>query len=654
MLGEKIREHREWISQHSLDLIEKRRRLKAEKNASRTRGARADAEDQYRTAGKDVKKSLKKDREEFTNGLAQRAEEAAAGGHMRILYQTTKTLVGKYGKAEVPVKDQEGKTIFGKEAQAKRWEEHFNSLLNRPPPSNPPNILPARNDLPICCDAPSKKEIIDAINKLKKGKAAGPDQIPPEALKADASVTADLLFPLFAKIWNDGEFPKDWKEGHLVKLPKRGDLSNCNNYRGITLLSIPGKVFNRIILERVKTATDPQLRDQQAGFRKNRSTTDQIAALRIIVEQSLEWNSQLIVNFLDYEKAFDSIDRATLWKILRHNGIPEKMVHLIKSMYEGTSCRVVHDGQLTDSFDIKTGVRQGCLLSPFLFILAIDWLMKETTRGRRNGIQWTPWTQLDDLDFADDLALLSHTREQMQEKTSVLNSLSRSVGLRIHPGKSKVLKIVSASKEQVEIEGNALEDVESFCYLGSIIDRDGGTTAEIKSRIGKAQAAFTSLNKLWRTRDISLRTKLRIFNSNVKSVLLYGCETWNASQTCIKRIQVFINKCLRRLLKIRWTDKVTNEEVFRRTGQGPVGVEVGKRRWRWIGHTLRKPGCTTRKVLDWNPQGKRSRGRPRGTWRRVTENDVQRSGKTWNSVKKLAQDRERWRVFVRGLYPDPG
>ena len=365
-------------------------------------------------------------------------------------------------------------------------------------------------------------------------------------------------------------------------------------------------------------------------------------------------NSQLIVNFLDYEKAFDSIDRATLWKILRHNGIPEKMVHLIKSMYEGTSCRVVHDGQLTDSFDIKTGVRQGCLLSPFLFILAIDWLMKETTRGRRNGIQWTPWTQLDDLDFADDLALLSHTREQMQEKTSVLNSLSRSVGLRIHPGKSKVLKIVSASKEQVEIEGNALEDVESFCYLGSIIDRDGGTTAEIKSRIGKAQAAFTSLNKLWRTRDISLRTKLRIFNSNVKSVLLYGCETWNASQTCIKRIQVFINKCLRMLLKIRWTDKVTNEEVFRRTGQGPVGVEVGKRRWRWIGHTLRKPGSTTRKVMDWNPQGKRSRGRPRGTWRRVTENDVQRSGMTWNSVKKLAQDRERWRVFVRGLYPDPG
>ena len=373
------------------------------------------------------------------------------------------------------------------------------------------------------------------------------------------------------------------------------------------------------------------------------------------MEQSLEWNSQLIVNFLDYEKAFDSIDRATLWKILRHHGIPQKLVNLIKSMYEGTSCRVIHDGQLTDSFDIKTGVRQGCLLSPFLFILAVDWLMKETTRGHRNGIQWTPWTQLDDLDFADDLALLSHTQEQMQAKTSILNSLSESVGLRIHTGKSKVLRTDAQRKVQVTIEGKALEDVETFCYLGSIIDREGGTGAEIKSRIGKAQAAFISLNRIWKTRDISLRTKLRIFNSNVKSVLLYGCETWNASQTCIKRIQVFLNRCLRKLLRIRWTDRVTNEEVLRKTGQIPVRDEVGRRRWRWIGHTLRKSGsCITKKVIDWNPQGKRSRGRPRGTWRRIKESDVQKSGKTWNDIKRLAQDRERWKVFVRGLYPGAG
>ena len=99
---------------------------------------------------------------------------------------------------------------------------------------------------------------------------------------------------------------------------KKGDLRDCSNYRGIMLLSTPGKVLNRILLERMKEAVDPKLRDQQAGFRWNRSCADQIASLRIIVEQSLEWNSPLYINFIDYEKAFDSVDRETMWKLLRH------------------------------------------------------------------------------------------------------------------------------------------------------------------------------------------------------------------------------------------------------------------------------------------------------------------------------------------------
>ena len=106
---------------------------------------------------------------------------------------------------------------------------------------------------------------------------------------------------------------------------------------------MPGKVFNRVILERIKDAVDPQLRDQQAGFRKNRSCIDQIATLRIIIEQSLEWNSSVYINFVDYEKAFDSVNRDTLWKLLRHYGIPIKLVNLIKNSYDGIRCRVLHE-----------------------------------------------------------------------------------------------------------------------------------------------------------------------------------------------------------------------------------------------------------------------------------------------------------------------
>ena len=126
----------------------------------------------------------------------------------------------------------------------------------------------------------------------------------------------------------------------------------------------------------MKGEVDKTLREEEAGFRQDRSCTDQIATLRIIVEQSIEWNSSLYVNFVDYEKAFDSLDRETLWKILRHYGVPMKLVNMVKNSYKEMPCRVIHYGQLTKNVEIRTGVRQGCLLSPFLFILAIDWIMK--------------------------------------------------------------------------------------------------------------------------------------------------------------------------------------------------------------------------------------------------------------------------------------
>ncbi|VDP59893.1 unnamed protein product [Schistosoma mattheei] len=210
----------------------------------------------------------------------------------------------------------------------------------------------------------------------------------------------------------------NWKEGHLIKIPKTGDLSKCENYRGITLLPVPWKVFNRVLLNWMKDAVDAQLRDQQAGFRKDRSCTDQIATLWVIVEQSVEWNSSLYINFIDYEKA-------------------EKIVNIIRNSYDGLQCKVVHGGQLTDAFQVGTGVRQGCLLSSFLFLLVVDWIVKTLTSEGKHGAQWTARDQLDCSDFADDLALISHTHEQMQIKTASVAAVSASLGLNIHKGENQ-------------------------------------------------------------------------------------------------------------------------------------------------------------------------------------------------------------------------
>ena len=204
-------------------------------------------------------------------------------------------------------------------------------------------------------------------------------------------------------------FDRDnWKEVLIIKLPKKGDLKDCKTHRGIMLLSVSGKVLNRIILERMDTAADSELCDHQAGLRQDRSCTGHIATLGIITGQSLEWNSSLYINFIDYEKAFNSVDREKLLKLLGHYGIPKKIISIKQRSYQGMSCRVVHGEQLSDNFNVKIGVHQGCLLSPFLLTLVVDWIMRNSTEGKRNGLQWTLWSQLDDLNFADDLVLLSH------------------------------------------------------------------------------------------------------------------------------------------------------------------------------------------------------------------------------------------------------
>nr|KAG5703814.1 hypothetical protein BaRGS_031448 [Batillaria attramentaria] len=577
------------------DKLEVRKEKKTALNTSRTRRAKAKAQEEYTAAGREVKRSTRKDKRDYIDNLASQAEEAARQGNLKDLYQVTKKLAGKFQQTDKPVKDKNGHPLTTTEEQLKRWAEHFRELLNRPIPEAPPDIPPAETELPINCDKPSKAEIRKAIMTLRNGKAAGPDEIPAEAIKADTETAINMLHSLFSKIWEKEEVPAQWKEGIVIKLPKKGDLRDCSNYRGIMLLSVPGK----------------------------------IASLRIIVEQSLEWNSPLYINFIDYEKAFDSVDREALWKLLRHYGVPGKIISLIQCTYQDMSCRIAHAGQLSESFEVKTGVRQGCLLSPFLFLLVIDWIMKTTTAGRKNGIQWTLWTQLDDLDFADDLALLSHSHSQMQDKTTRLEATSAGTGLKINRKKTELMKINTTANTPVTVGGEPIREVESFVYLGSVVDGQGGTDRDVTARIGKARAAMVMLKNVWASKVVSIRTKLRIFNSNVKSVLLYGCETWRTTKTMQQKIQTFLNTCLRRIFNFRWPEKIRNEELWERAGQEPVAKQILRRKWGWIGHTLRKPASsTTRQALTWNPQGKRKRGRPRNSWRRDTEAELFDSAET--------------------------
>ena len=221
VLGPKKYHHKDWISAETLGKIRVRKEKKAAVNSSRTRAERSKALKKYSNAHKSTKKGIRADKTKYMDGIAEVAEQAARAGNMKGLYDTTKKLAEKFGNPERRVKDKTGRKIVGEEQQKKRWVEHFEELLNRSPPQNPPVILPAAQDLDIESGILTRDEIRMAIRQRKSGKAPGPDGIPCEALKTDIETTIYMLYLLFEKIWEVEEVPLDWKEGYLIKLPKK-------------------------------------------------------------------------------------------------------------------------------------------------------------------------------------------------------------------------------------------------------------------------------------------------------------------------------------------------------------------------------------------------------------------------------------------------
>ena len=322
----------------------------------------------------------------WTDELAKEAEKAAQTGNMKCVYDVTKKLCKYQSKNLGVVKSKDG-TILSKESDIReRWKEHFNELLNRPEPEHPADGLDDNNDvLDIETDPPSiKDEIRNAIRDMKSGKAPGVDNITAELLKADIETSVDKIHNLVREIWREERSPEDWNRGLIVKLPKKGGLAQCGNWRGITLLVTTAKIMGKIIISRITKELDNQLREEQPGVRKGRGTTEQIYILRGTSLNKQQSGDQIFIycSLTIYEKAFDSVHRETLWKILKHYGIPEKLINMVNVMYNNNQCAVLDGEGTSDFFTVKSGVKQGCNMAGFLFIIVIDidWIMNVTTK----------------------------------------------------------------------------------------------------------------------------------------------------------------------------------------------------------------------------------------------------------------------------------
>lgn len=656
VLGTKSKKQKPWISEESWVEIANRRRLNNIVARTKSPDAKRIAKTNYRLSAKKVKKLVREDRELYFNNIADEAEQASNIGNMRGVYSAIKQLGGKNIKHTSMLKDQHGHDISTPEEKLNRWQEYFSATPTQEnffefDPNSCPWLSRRRNprrDIPT--SPPTYNEVLLILLKLKDSKAAGPDTVPAELLKYGAVPVAESLTPIIQSAWRSNKIPNNWKTGMIITIPKKGDLSYCKNWRGITLLNVINKVMALLLLQRITPIIEPSLRQEQAGFRPGRSCADHINTIRIITEQSQEYNSHLYMLFVDFERAFDTVVRPAIWAALVSKGVPVKIVNLIQELYDGAECRVRFDGRESRSFLHNTGVRQGCVLSPTLFLVLLDGVMEQTNIDAPNGIRWNLHERLNDIDYADDICMMAHRFDDIEQKLLSLERNARKVGLKINVKKTKLMRIGTNNTTPLLLNGSRIEDVDSFCYLGSSLTKDGGSGKDIEDRINKARVAFYALYKVWRANNISRATKLRIFNSSVKSVLLYSCTTWSTTKTTRQKLQVFINRCLRQILRIFWPRWVTNEQLLLIANCEPIEIEIKRRKWSWIGHILRRPANEiSRAALDWNPQGQRHPGRPRNTWVRMVRKEGESCNMTWNQIKSLASDRSKWRDFVDAL-----
>lgn len=183
-------------------------------------------------------------------------------------------------------------------------------------------------------------------------------------LKAGGDNIILWLTEIINHVWVSESLPDDWRRGIILPFWKRkGDQLTCSNHRGITLLSIPIKLFTRILLTRALPATRSRRRQQQAGFMPNRSTTDHISALRLLIEKAREFRKDrhLFIAFIDLKAAFDTVDHGSLWNIMKSLGVPTKITMLFKQLYQDAQSCVRVSGRDSEWFPINSGVRQGCV-----------------------------------------------------------------------------------------------------------------------------------------------------------------------------------------------------------------------------------------------------------------------------------------------------
>ncbi len=459
-------------------------------------------------------------------------------------------------------------------------------------------------------------EVRAAIEGLKAGTAPGPDNISANLLRAGDHNLHALLAQHMTSYLLKERIPNQWRTSRTVLLFKKGDRDDLRNYRPISLLSVLYKLFTKIILTRISRTLDESQPPEQAGFRKGFSCIDHIQTVSRVIEVCREYHLPLVLTFVDYEKAFDSVEINAILSALVDEGVDASYIRTIANCNKGCNT-TIQLFQRPLSIPIGKGVRQGDTISPKLFTAALQWCMQSLDWDEK-GIK-VDGRFLSNLRFADDIVLFSQDIKEAETMLKELNEAGKKIGLRINRKKTQFMRNSWSEEGQIVLDGSPIVETTSYVYLGRSINMNNDLKEELGRRQRAAWAAFGPLKEATdQIKDPNLRAHL--FDSTVLPALCYASETWADTSATLKSLVVTHRALERSLLKMNRHSQhlagLRSSDVRRISRLRDPAEYVSKRKHQWAGHIMRRDDDRwTRRTLEWIPRGtKRPRGRPPKRW----------------------------------------
>lgn len=458
-------------------------------------------------------------------------------------------------------------------------------------------------------------EVQEAVKQMKNRKATGLDNINIELIKYGGIMLHLRILHLVNECWKQRKIPEEWQTAEVISLYKKGNRSLCENYRGISLLNVAYKLYARVINNRLKKIADVLLLEEQNGFRKGRSCNDNITAIRQIIEKRREYNLETHIAFIDYVKAFDRVNRTVLWEIMEKHGYPRHLVEVIKGLYLNTNIIINTGLRKTSPITITRGVRQGCSLSPTLFNIYIDDMVRQWKHDISVGIRLAPSnTYINTLMFADDQVILQKSEDDLQHSVYRLYQICKVYNLEISEKKTKVMAFKGKFpvRSKIVINGNIIDQVSHFNFLGCDISYEYEN--DVDNKLHKYQRMCGTIHRQLGNKT-TRETKMKFYKVMASPLLTYGSESWTMRKRDKQKIQSAEMKFLRRTKGCTLRDQIRNSDIRADLKIYSMTERIEENSRRWKQHIGRmNEDRLVNQVLRYRPCGKRDIGRPRRRW----------------------------------------